>query len=112
MTVDRRYEAGEQGWSFFDRQGALTDLPLPQVPMPNAATAIAALRASGLKVSEQAIRDGVQRAMLPGRFQIISEAPRTILDVAHNPHAAGITCGASQNLIENGARAAGYWYAA
>ena len=91
--VDWRYEAGEQGWSFFDRQGALTDLPLPQVPMPNAATAIAALRASGLKVSEQAIRDGVQRAMLPGRFQIISEAPRTILDVAHNPHAAAYLAG-------------------
>ena len=25
---------------------------------------------------------------MPGRFQIIAEAPRVILDVAHNPHAA------------------------
>ena len=100
--VDWRYEAGEQGWSFYDRQGALTDLPLPQVPMPNAATAIAALRASGLKVSEQAIRDGVQRAMLPGRFQIISEAPRTILDVAHNPHAAAYLAGRLRTLSKTG----------
>ena len=100
--ADWRYEAGEQGWSFYDRLGALTDLPLPQVPMPNAATAIAALRASGLKVSEQAIRDGVQRAMLPGRFQIISEAPRTILDVAHNPHAAAYLAGRLRTLSKTG----------
>jgi len=46
------------------------------------------LRASGLKVSEKAIRDGIKNALLPGRFQIVSESPRLILDVAHNPHAA------------------------
>ena len=39
-------------------------------------------------MSEQAIRDGIQNAILPGRFQIVSDAPRLILDVAHNPHAA------------------------
>jgi dihydrofolate synthase/folylpolyglutamate synthase len=42
------------------------------VPLPNAATALAALRASGLAVDEQAAR-GIRDAMLPGRFQIISE---------------------------------------
>ena len=34
------------------------------------------------------IRQGLQAASLPGRFQIISEQPLLILDVAHNPHAA------------------------
>ncbi|HDX9016513.1 TPA: bifunctional tetrahydrofolate synthase/dihydrofolate synthase [Klebsiella oxytoca] len=100
--VNWQYDASEQGWSFRDRQGALNDLPLPQVPLPNAATALAALRASGLKVKEQAMRDGIQNAMLPGRFQIISEAPRTILDVAHNPHAAAYLAGRLKTLSKTG----------
>ncbi|EPG3957500.1 bifunctional tetrahydrofolate synthase/dihydrofolate synthase [Klebsiella oxytoca] len=100
--VDWQYDASEQGWSFRDRQGALNDLPLPQLPLPNAATALAALRASGLKVKEQAMRDGIQNAMLPGRFQIISEAPRTILDVAHNPHAAAYLAGRLKTLSKTG----------
>lgn len=100
--VDWRYEAGEQCWSFSDENGALTDLPLPQVPMPNAATALAALRASKLKVDEQAIRDGIQKAMLPGRFQIISDTPRVILDVAHNPHAAAYLAGRLKTLPKTG----------
>ena len=58
------------------------------VPLPNAATAIAALRASGLTVSEALIRQHLPLAILPGRFQTVSTAPRVILDVAHNPHAA------------------------
>lgn len=100
--VDWGYEAGEQSWSFSDKNGALTDLPLPQVPMPNAATALAALRASKLKVDEQAIRDGIQKAMLPGRFQIISDTPRVILDVAHNPHAAAYLAGRLKTLPKTG----------
>ena len=100
--VDWGYEAGEQSWSFSDENGALTDLPLPQVPMPNAATALAALRASKLKVDEQAIRDGIQKAILPGRFQIISDTPRVILDVAHNPHAAAYLAGRLKTLPKTG----------
>ncbi|WP_045856100.1 bifunctional tetrahydrofolate synthase/dihydrofolate synthase [Raoultella terrigena] len=100
--VDWRYASGEQGWDFSDQQGTLAGLPLPQVPMPNAATALAALRASGLTVSEQAIRDGIRQAMLPGRFQIIGEAPRVILDVAHNPHAAAYLAGRLKSLPKTG----------
>jgi dihydrofolate synthase/folylpolyglutamate synthase len=72
------------------------------VPLPNAATALAALRASGLAVSEQAIRDGIQNAILPGRFQIVSESPRLILDVAHNPHAAAYLAGRLKSLPKTG----------
>ena len=86
--VDWSYSVEANSWSFKDGQGELTGLPLPLVPQPNAATALAALRASWLDVSEAAVREGIEHASLPGRFQIISEAPRVILDVAHNPHAA------------------------
>lgn len=89
--VDWQYDVTENDWRFTDAQGVLEHLPLPHVPQPNAGTALAAIRASGLNVSDQAIRDGIQNAMLPGRFQIVSESPRLILDVAHNPHAARLS---------------------
>ena len=70
---------------------------------PNAAMALAALRASGLEVSENAIRDGIASAILPGRFQIVSESPRVIFDVAHNPHAAEYLTGRMKALPKTGA---------
>lgn len=100
--VDWRYSVTESGWRFEDAAGVLDNLPLPQVPQPNAATALAALRASGLAVEEQAMRDGIQHAILPGRFQIVSESPRLILDVAHNPHAAAYLAGRLKLLPKTG----------
>ncbi len=100
--VDWRYSVTQSGWRFEDAKGALDNLPLPQVPQPNAATALAALRASGLAVNEQAIRDGIQQAILAGRFQIVSESPRLILDVAHNPHAAAYLAGRLKSLPKTG----------
>ena len=46
-------------------------------------------------MSDAAIRQGIESALLPGRFQCVSESPRLILDVAHNPHAAAYlaSCG-------------------
>jgi dihydrofolate synthase/folylpolyglutamate synthase len=85
---DWHYQQLATGWRFVDAQGEVNDLPLPQVPLPNAATALAALRASGLAVDDAVIRAHIGRAILPGRFQTVSQAPRLILDVAHNPHAA------------------------
>ncbi|EPK7358905.1 bifunctional tetrahydrofolate synthase/dihydrofolate synthase [Kluyvera ascorbata] len=100
--VDWRYTVEADSWSFSDAQGEMQDLPLPNVPQPNAATALAALRASGLAVSEQAIRDGIANAILPGRFQTIQTEPRVILDVAHNPHAAAYLAGRLKSLPKNG----------
>ena len=90
LQRDRQWSFARRNdvWDFRDEQGELLNLPLPQVPLPNAATALAALRASGLQVDEATIRQHLPQAILPGRFEIVSEAPRVILDVAHNPHAA------------------------
>ncbi len=90
LQINRDWQWQREGdsWTLQDARGELRDLPLPQVPLPNAATAIAALRASGLTVSEALIRQHLPLAILPGRFQTVSTAPRVILDVAHNPHAA------------------------
>src|SRR5690606_11327146 len=39
-------------------------------------------------VPQQAVRVGLSRVELPGRMQILPGLPSTVLDVAHNPHAA------------------------
>lgn len=75
-------------WRFADQQGEISQLPLPYIPLANAATALAALRISGLSVSHQQIRHGLAQATLAGRFQLVAQTPRIILDVAHNPQAA------------------------
>ena len=100
--VEWNYSVTDHDWAFSDAHGTLENLPLPLVPQPNAATALAALRASGLEVSENAIRDGIASAILPGRFQIVSESPRVIFDVAHNPHAAEYLTGRMKALPKNG----------
>ena len=61
---------------------------LGQHQVINCATAVAALKASGLKISEAAIHDGLARTRWPGRFQIIAGNPTIVLDGAHNAEAA------------------------
>ena len=57
----------------------------------NAATAVEAIKAAGIEVSEEAIENGLANAWLPGRFEILneeeSERPLFIIDGAHNPDA-------------------------
>ncbi len=64
------------------------DLPLPAVPLPNAATAIQTLVQMGLPIQEAHIKAGLEQSRLAGRFQIIVQPVRMVLDVAHNPQAA------------------------
>ncbi len=58
----------------------------------NASGALAALEAleDRLPVSQQAVRQGLLTVELPARFQVLPGRPTTILDVAHNPHAAAV----------------------
>ena len=93
-----QYQPLATGWNWQSTEHHFTDLPLPDVPLANAATALAALMQSSLPISEQAIRDGLQQAKLPGRFQTISYDPRVILDVGHNPHAAAYLASRLANL--------------
>lgn len=96
------YQQHAENWAYRDERGELNDLPLPQIPLPNAATALAALRASALNVSEAIIREFLPLAILPGRFQTVSESPRVILDVAHNPHAAAYLASRLASLTKTG----------
>lgn len=50
----------------------------------NAALAIAVINHLSEKISENHIRIGLQNAVWPGRFQVLSRDPYIIYDVAHN----------------------------
>lgn len=52
--------------------------------------AVEALREQGVRLSDDALRVGLQRAFLPGRLEVVSEHPLRLLDGAHNPAAVRI----------------------
>ena len=66
------------------------DVSLPgRVQARNAATAIAAVRQlTAFEISEQAIRQGLQRVRWRGRLEQLCDKPVILLDGAHNPNAA------------------------
>jgi dihydrofolate synthase/folylpolyglutamate synthase len=87
-------------WHYRGTRWDLPDLPSPALfgdaQFCNAAAAIAALEelAAPLTVPAAAIARGLESVHLAGRFQVIKPAaagqPTWILDVAHNPEAAGV----------------------
>ncbi len=103
---DFGYEADRQQWRFWGPGGTRGGLAHPALrgasQLGNAATTIAALDSlrRSLPVTAQAIRDGLARVELPGRFQVLPGRPVVILDVAHNPQAAGVL---AANLADMGA---------
>lgn len=71
----------------------------PELALPgahqlrNAATTFAALqelRRRKINITDADICRGLSDVRFPGRFQIIPAAPPVVLDVAHNPEAAGV----------------------
>ncbi|MCC5854407.1 MAG: bifunctional tetrahydrofolate synthase/dihydrofolate synthase [Idiomarina sp.] len=88
--VGRDYQSSleVQGWSFHHADIVLESLPRPKLPLPNAATAVAAVLALGLAPNYELIAQGLRQATMAGRFDIWPGTPTIILDVGHNPHAA------------------------
>lgn len=98
---DFNYSGDAQQWAFGGREQRRAGLAYPSLrginQLLNASAALAALEALRLRlvVSAQAVREGLNRASIGGRLQILPGEPTVILDVAHNPHAAGAL---AQNL--------------
>lgn len=51
-------------------------------------TAVQILRKIGWRISDSAVRSGLDAVRWPGRFEVVSKSPVIILDGAHNPQAA------------------------
>ncbi|OTA20425.1 bifunctional tetrahydrofolate synthase/dihydrofolate synthase [Xenorhabdus beddingii] len=93
--VDWHFLQGTDSWTWQAGEQQFSQLPLPNLPLANAATAMGVLHCLlqqddkvSRAIDERAIRAGLRNARLPGRFQIVRDNPLVILDVAHNPHAA------------------------
>lgn len=89
---DFDYETTEHGWNFSSENWSLSNLPVPRLPLVNAATALAALTWLPQRPSHLSVVQGLQRARLPGRLEVrdskANPLVQVILDVAHNPQAA------------------------
>ena len=92
---DFRLQGDRQQWSWSGRKRRYSGLAHPALrganQLLNAATALAALEAlhERLPLPAQAVRSGLALVELQGRFQIVPGQPVLVLDVAHNPQAAG-----------------------
>lgn len=93
---DFNYQGDRQQWGWSGRGGRRNALAYPALrganQLLNASAALAALQSlqDRIPVSQGGVRQGLAMASLPGRFQVLPGQPAVILDVAHNPHAAGV----------------------
>ncbi len=98
QQVGRDYGFARTGqtWRWWRGESRLDGLPPPALAgahqIGNAAAVLATLFSlrHRLSIRPDAIRAGLSRARLPGRFQVIPGPVEWILDVAHNPHAAAV----------------------
>jgi dihydrofolate synthase / folylpolyglutamate synthase len=98
FRIGRDYGFVNEGtqWKYWGPGGERFGLPFPALrgayQLNNAATVLAVidLLRDTLPVRGGALREGLLTVELPGRFQVLPGRPTIVLDVAHNPHAAGV----------------------
>jgi dihydrofolate synthase/folylpolyglutamate synthase len=94
--VDYRVERNAHGWDLLVGEASRHSLPQPgmrgRVQIENAAGVLVALEclAAQLPLDQNAVRNGLLAARLPGRFDVRPGRPTWVLDVAHNPAAAAV----------------------
>ncbi|MFT7091871.1 MAG: dihydrofolate synthase/folylpolyglutamate synthase, partial [Candidatus Azotimanducaceae bacterium] len=70
-------------------EGQTFQLPQTRLPLPSAVAATVAFLAVAYPLDQKTVSHVLESSQLPGRFQKIPGSPALILDVAHNPDAAG-----------------------
>lgn len=85
---DFHFLTSESSWTWRTSELQYTDLPIPSLPLQNAATVIAVLTFMGMEPAQDDLVSLFKTAELTGRFQKVSSAPDVFIDVAHNPEAA------------------------
>ena len=101
---DYRYRMNGAHWDYLGEK-PLLGLDHPALrgenQIHNATTVLSVVESleKRLPVTPDAIKRGLARTELPGRFQLLQNEPAIIVDVAHNPHAAAVL---AKNLKEMG----------
>lgn len=86
--VDFSFESDQNEWSWSGNGFQYDHLPIPSLPLQNAATVIAVLVYMGFSPAQDDLAVLFQTAQLTGRFQQVASSPDVYIDVAHNPEAA------------------------
>jgi dihydrofolate synthase / folylpolyglutamate synthase len=90
---DFSFTGDRQQWNWTGRERRYSGMAYPALrganQLLNAAGVLAVFEAlrERVPIGAQAVRSGLARVELPGRFQIVPGRPTLVLDVAHNPHA-------------------------
>ena len=85
---DFSYSCSATHWCYRGKTLQLSGLPLPKLPQPNAATAIAVLEHLCADIDDSIVANAVGTTQLAGRLEQLAAEPCVMVDVAHNPHAA------------------------
>lgn len=85
---DFHFELDQNSWSWSGNDVQFENLPVPSLPLQNAATVIAVLVYMGLSPTRANLVALFNDTQLIGRFQKIATSPDVYIDVAHNPEAA------------------------
>ncbi|WP_242620298.1 bifunctional tetrahydrofolate synthase/dihydrofolate synthase [Shewanella maritima] len=88
LPYDERRLNDGHSWRFSSASAEYHQLPVPSLPLPNAASALALISEFWPEITFEQITQGFAKATLSGRIEQVSEQPVILLDVAHNPHAA------------------------
>jgi dihydrofolate synthase/folylpolyglutamate synthase len=91
LNKDFTYYEEEKFWHWSFGKEILRNLPLPRLPIENAALALMVIKilSADFKILKSAIVSGLSHAFLLGRFQkIMTHKKEIIFDVAHNFEAA------------------------
>jgi dihydrofolate synthase / folylpolyglutamate synthase len=93
IDKDFGYTKQQEHWRWFCNSKQIDNLPEPALKgehqYRNASAVIMAITQldDKLPVDERAIRQGLEKVKLPGRFQLLDGAVPVLLDVGHNPEA-------------------------
>ncbi|MEE3696377.1 bifunctional tetrahydrofolate synthase/dihydrofolate synthase [Glaesserella parasuis] len=96
--IDWTFSAESDRLQWQSKTKSLT-VPLPKIPQPNCATALAVLTQLPFELSDEILAQAVEEAKMTGRFQLLGEQDfakfsqnrplaQVFIDVGHNPHAA------------------------
>lgn len=83
------YQANKNAWCWQSAGRILQKLPVPQIPMQNASTALKVIELLAFKLNNEQLVSLIKQTSMVGRSQIIRHKPCVMLDVAHNPEATG-----------------------
>ncbi|MDP5191005.1 bifunctional tetrahydrofolate synthase/dihydrofolate synthase [Rheinheimera baltica] len=85
---DYRYTEQSESWQWQSQLHQFEPLPLPAMPVQNAACALAVLEKLSLLPDLAQLHNVLSFLQLPGRMQWLQQQPAVIIDVAHNPQSA------------------------